>query len=259
MTAGYLQKFRAAKEAEIAALKENPPAGQIRTDKLDFLKSLRKGVREKGLAVIAEYKRASPSRGAINLTLTPQEAGAAFQEAQALSVLTEETYFQGHLDYIAQLASFGRPILRKDFIFHPLQVQATGQTRASAVLLIVRLTPEEKLLAELLELARHYRLAAVTEVLDEEDLLCARRAGAEIIQVNARNLDSLKMDSQKQIQLIRKFPPREKEFWIAASGAAGPGDLKRAREAGFGAVLAGSCLMEAPDPRQALAGLLAEY
>jgi indole-3-glycerol phosphate synthase len=253
-----LAKFRAAKAAEIARLKKNPPKPGA-TARPDFLGSLRAGAQKRGLGLIAEYKRASPSRGDLNLALAPEEAAAAYAAAEAVSVLTEETYFKGSLSYLGALAQNGRPVLRKDFIFDPLQVLETAATLAAAVLLIVRLTPEPSLLAELIALARAEGLVPVVEVFGPADLELARKAGAKVIQANARDLETLRVDLAGPLKLIKDYPPLGDEFWIAASGLATAQDLRERRAAGFGAALIGSALMGSGSPQGALSKLLREF
>ncbi len=256
-----LERFIEAKQAEIEALErigeENIPLWPH--DRSSFRQAISAG---KGgrIAVIAEYKRASPSRGVICESLSPEEVMRQYAAggAAAVSVLTEEAYFHGSMHYIERMAlamnEAGRhiPLLRKDFIFHPLQVAATLASPASALLLIVRLTPDIRLLRQLREQAEEGGLDAVVEVFDEQDLALARESGARIIQVNARNLVTLKVDRNACLKLIRAFPPEKGELWVAASGMSCHRDVQDASECGFHAVLIGSSLMENARPRDAL-------
>jgi indole-3-glycerol phosphate synthase len=123
---------------------------------------------------------------------------------------------------------------------------------ASAVLLIVRLTPEAGLLKELIFLASSFGLRAVVEIFEPDELKLARQAGAEIIQVNSRDLKTLKVDLDRPAEIIKKYPPLDNEFWIAASGLSKPAELVRVRDLGFGAVLVGTALMKSGQPREAL-------
>ena len=147
-------------------------------------------------------------------------------------------------------------MLRKDFIFHPLQVAAALSTPASALLLIVRLTPDAGLLRELREQAEAGGMEAVVEVFDARDVALARESGANIIQVNARDLASLAVDRRACLALAKECPPREGELWIAASGMSCRSDLEEAAKAGFRAALVGSALMEHGRPGEALRALL---
>ncbi|MDR3204614.1 MAG: indole-3-glycerol-phosphate synthase [Deltaproteobacteria bacterium] len=254
---GELERFKAAKENEIKRLiADSSSIKPFNGSRLSFTQALKKGLCHRNLAIIAEYKRASPSLGDIDLNLSPEQAAANYHRADALSILTEETYFKGSLSYIERALAPKLPILRKDFIFHPLQIAATAATAASAVLLIVRLTPQLEQLKLLMGAALEGGLEVVVEVFDEIDLETARLAEAKIIQVNRRDLCGLTLQSEKQLSLIEKFPPLPGELWIAASGLKSAADLKTVVEAGFSAALIGSALMASSSPSKALGALL---
>jgi indole-3-glycerol phosphate synthase len=251
-----LEKFRAAKADEIARLiqleKTHKLPAPLTGERPDFARALW----ETGPgAVIAEYKRASPSRGEINLSVTCEQVAQAYKDAgaAALSVLTEETYFKGSLDFLARMAPAGLPMLRKDFILHPLQVVATAATPASALLLIARML-NSKELRDLLALAQAFDLAAVVEVCDVRDLEKAQGVSPDIIQVNNRDLDTLTCDLSVA-ESLSEFK-REDQIWIAASGIARPEDVTRMVEAGYDAVLVGTSLMSEGDPGAALGRLV---
>lgn len=250
-----LEQFRRAKQPEIQALmrllEENnlPPVLSTRRP------SLSQALLDHGPgAVIAEYKRASPSRGEINARWTPLQAaqGYARAGAAALSVLTEEVYFHGSLDYLPVMAETGLPVLRKDFILHPLQIRMTAATPASAVLLIARMLSQPELEVMLSE-CRVFGLEAVVEVFDQADLNKAKAVNATMIQVNNRDLDRLTTDLCISEDLIRH--KAEGEVWISASGMNTAQDMARMRDAGFHGLLVGSRLMQEPDPGRALAEL----
>ena len=170
--------------------------------------------------------------------------------AAAISVLTEETYFKGSLDYLEAVSGAGLPMLRKDFLLHPLQVVETAATRASALLLIVRMLTDGEL-AEMLGLTYDAGLEAVVEVFDEADLDRAEAAGAHIIQVNNRDLDTLQTDLAVARRLAaRKRPGR---IWIAASGIRSRADVLNMASFGYNAVLVGTSIMAEADPGAALA------
>jgi len=228
--------------------------------RLDFAGRLRQCAADQGLAVIAEYKRASPSRGNLALDLGPVQAALAFAQggAAAMSVLTEKSRFRGRRDFITRAWDggaelFALPILRKDFIFDPLQVRATAALPASALLLIVKLSPQAARLRELRLLAESFGIQAVVEVLDEADLDLARSSGATIIQVNARDFKDLSVDLSRALSLARRAEPGE--LWIAASGFSRAEELTAAAEAGFTAALVGTALMRGGRPAEALIGL----
>lgn len=254
-----LEKFRQVKQAEIEALNELEKAGNLDApvqQRPDFATAL---TRPDSIAVIAEYKRASPSKGVIRTDLIVEDIAASYKKAgaAAISILTEEKWFDGHMDYLARAAVItGRdfPILRKDFIFHPIQIKATAQSPASSILLITRLYKNAAELRYLRELAESLNLAAVVEIFNYHDLEMAREAGARIIQVNARDLQTLQVN-RKEALALGKYAKSD-EIWIAASGISKAEHLKEAREAGFNAVLIGSALMAEPDPYSALCRLL---
>lgn len=250
-----LEKFRAAKLAEIAHLTaleaaENLPL-PYQGARPSFSDALLAGA---PIAVIAEYKRASPSAGDINLGLTPKDVAAMYAAsgAAAMSVLTEEIYFKGSLDYLEAMSGPGLPLLRKDFLLHPLQVAATAATKASALLLIVRMLSDATL-AEMLRHTYDAGLEAVVEVFDETDLARAEAADAHIVQVNSRDLNTLTTDLAVAERLAkRKHPGR---IWIAASGIKTRADVLHMADLGFDAVLVGTSLMAGDNPGAALARL----
>lgn len=260
-----LERFVEAKRPEIKALESmsdeafRPWQGK----RPSFSRALEEGGGG-ALAVVAEYKRASPSRGVICETLEPEDVALQYASsgAGAVSVLTEERYFHGSIDYLFRMAHAMEqagttvPMLRKDFLFHPLQVAATLATPASALLLIVRLTPDARLLRDLREAAEAGGVEAVVEVFDERDVALARESGARIIQVNARDLASLRVDRGACLSLAESCPPKSGELWIAASGMSCRADLEAAASAGFHAALVGSALMEGGRPGEALQRML---
>ncbi|MDE7241824.1 indole-3-glycerol-phosphate synthase [Desulfovibrio sp.] len=264
-----LERFRAAKAAELAALRRAEAAGTLPAPwsgpRPDFAAALATRPLRGPLNVVAEYKRASPSKGVICEALSVEDAARQYAAAgaAALSILTEEELFRGDLAFLARARQAlespgapGLPLLRKDFIFDPLQVRATAATPASALLLIVRLTPEASLLRDLREQAERCGMAAVVEIFDAEDLALARESGARIIQVNARDLESLKVDRDAPLALIRDEPPLPGETWIAASGMDSFAHLELAADAGYRAALVGTALMAGGEPGAALARLL---
>ncbi len=255
---GLLAAFRAEKEKEIAALIRQEQEGRFPAPLCAVRPSFRAALTAPHggiLPVIAEYKRASPSRGNIRIDLSPEDVAGRYAAAGAtcLSVLTEGSRFKGELGFLPRMASAGLPLLRKDFILDSLQVRATAATPASALLLIVRLTPDARILRELREEAERFGMDVVVEIFNSEDLALARESGARIIQVNARDLDTLRMD--RDACLSMGAARRDGELWIAASGMSEQEHLRRAAEAGFDAVLIGSGLMADTDPGAALARL----
>lgn len=265
--------LRVAKYDEIARLQvladdDMLPEAQT-APRPDFRAALRRRAGHT-LPVIAEYKRASPSRGVINDRLTPEEVAAQYTDAGAacVSVLTEESWFKGHMDFLHRMTGpcghltgtgQGVPLLRKDFLFHPLQVLATAASPASALLLIVRLTPSVVVLRDLREQAEQYGMDAVVEIFDAHELDMARESGARIIQVNARDLSTMKVDRTACLQLgAQRHCGGRDELWVAASGLETPHHLRDAAEAGYDAALVGTALMRDNAPGAALRRLLGD-
>jgi indole-3-glycerol phosphate synthase len=206
--------------------------------------------------VIAELKKASPSKGLIrgdfdvaSLAVELEEAGAA-----ALSVLTNERYFQGSLENLEIASQATRlPCLRKDFIIDEFQLQEARAHRADAVLLIVAALTQ----AELVNLHRRadeLELDVLCEVHDAAELQRALDAGCETIGVNNRDLRTFRVDLNTSLQLARLMPPGVVK--VAESGIETGDDIASLREVGFDAFLIGESLMRAPRPGEALRQLL---
>ncbi|MGD0182598.1 MAG: indole-3-glycerol phosphate synthase TrpC [Terriglobales bacterium] len=224
-------------------------------------RGFRRGLESKsqnGIAVIAELKRASPSRGLIrsdfdsaSLAKDLEAAGAA-----ALSVLTDEEFFQGSLENLRRASAGTKlPCLRKDFIVDEFQLLEARANGADAVLLIVAaLSPEE--LELLAGRAREYGLDVLCEVHDEEELRRAEDAGCTLIGVNSRDLRTFKVDLQTAFRLADSIP--KTALRVAESGINNGTDIARLRAAGYQAFLIGESLMKAKSPGEALKGLLAE-
>ncbi|GAB6113747.1 indole-3-glycerol phosphate synthase TrpC [Desulfomicrobium salsuginis] len=249
-----LEKFRAAKQAEIDELKRLRDAESTHAAYAGHRPGFGAALTAPGSSgIIAEYKRASPSKGDINLGVPPHEtcAGYARAGACALSILTESRYFKGDLAFLAEVAPVGLPLLRKDFIVDPLQVEATAATPASAILLIVRMFEDQDDLAYLHGLCVSLRLEPVVEVFDERDLDRAKELGARIIQVNNRDLGTLATDLNRCLDMVRR--KEEGEIWIGASGISTPEQVRELRSAGLDALLIGTALMQHGDPGRGLA------
>lgn len=205
------------------------------------------------VSVIAEVKRASPSKGAINADLAIDEQCRAYEKggASAISVLTEPSSFAGKIEDLtdARIAS-SLPLLRKDFIVDELQILEARAAGASAVLLIVRAIPPSRL-EDLFRCALEHRLDALVEVRDERELETALEIGASIIGVNNRDLETLEVDDAAH--RITPLIPRKCKA-VAESGYRTRDHVMKAADAGADAVLIGSVLSASPSP----AGLLAE-
>ncbi|MBU4526178.1 MAG: indole-3-glycerol-phosphate synthase [Desulfomicrobium sp.] len=251
-----LEKFRRAKQAEVDELIRLRDAGHRHAPHDGLRPEFGAALTRPGTSgIIAEYKRASPSRGDINLDVLPLQACRGYAEAGAcaLSILTESTYFKGDLSFLAEVAPLGLPLLRKDFIIHPLQVEATMATAASAILLIVRMFDELDELAQLHALCLTNGLEPVVEVFDERDLDRAKEIGSTIIQVNNRDLDTLTTDLGRCLDMVRR--KQTGEIWIGASGINTPEQVRELKAAGLDALLIGTALMQHGDPGQGLAAL----
>jgi indole-3-glycerol phosphate synthase len=250
-----LDRFREAKKDELEHLRAHPTTAFFQGVRPAFIWDDRNPGGTGTISVIAEYKRASPSRGVINAHITPAEIARLYTEggANAISVLTEKKYFGGELAFLHQIAQHTHlPLLRKDFIFDELQVRDTATTPASAMLLIVALTPDVKQLRDLRLLAESFGIEAVVEIFNEAELEVAREAGSRIIQVNNRNLETLAMDMSTTLRLIKQRLPAER--WIAASGIDSHEALTRLK--GYDAALIGRALMSEENPKQALASII---
>ena len=221
----------------------------------DFAGALRRG--DDGRArVIAELKRASPSRGLIRREFSVVSLARELDAngAAALSVLTEARYFRGSPAFLrAASACVGIPVLRKDFIVESYQVYEARAWGADAVLLIAAvLSPAE--LVELHGLARRLGLAVLAEVHNAEELEVVLDAGAEIVGVNSRDLRTFDTDLSATEELLSRIP--EGLVRVAESGIRTPEDVVRMSEAGADAFLVGETLMRAASPGQALAELV---
>jgi indole-3-glycerol phosphate synthase len=212
-----------------------------------------RALRGETLRVIAEVKRASPSKGAIapGLDAAAQARAYAAGGAAAISVLTEPTRFGGALEDLgAATAAVGIPVLRKDFIVAPVQIWEARVHGAAAVLLIARaLSPND--LAALHDEARNAGLEVLVEIRDASELARALSIGAAVIGVNNRNLETLAIDPRTAPAIIPHIPAAV--IAIAESGMAHTDDARPAQAAGADALLIGSAISAAPDPRAAVA------
>lgn len=223
---------------------------------------LDRALRGTGTRVIAEVKRASPSRGPIAEGIDAREVARDYLAAgaAAISVLTDGPFFQGSLADLAAVAALAhadaepRPVLRKDFLLDPYQVVEARAHGADAVLLIVALLGGD-LLVEMLDAVRDRGMQALVEVHDEAELGVAVAAGAPVIGVNNRDLRSFTVDLGTTERLALLVPADR--VVVAESGIHGPADVRRLAAAGASAILVGESLMTAPDRRMSLRGLLA--
>jgi indole-3-glycerol phosphate synthase len=222
-----------------------------------FRRALESGS-ENGIVVIAELKRASPSRGLIRSDFDPTSLATELEEAgaAALSVLTDAEFFQGSLENLRRAsASTQLSCLRKDFIVDEFQLLEARASGADAVLLIVAALSEAEL-KMLTGRAGEYNLDVLCEVHDGEELKRAANAGHTLIGVNNRDLRTFQVDLQTAFRLADQIP--NKALRVAESGIHNGADIARLRAAGYEAFLIGESLMKAESPGEALRALLAD-
>jgi indole-3-glycerol phosphate synthase len=216
-------------------------------------------LRQPGVAVIAEVKRASPSKGAIAPDIVAADVAREYIAggASAISVLTDRTFFRGSIEDLEAVAALGRasvtPVLRKDFVIDAYQIAEARAAGAAAVLLIVAAL-ELARLAELHDAAREYGLDALVEVHDEAELEIALGIGATLVGVNNRDLRSFNVDLATTERLAAAVP--DEVTLVGESGIRTRDDVERLRQAGVHAVLVGETLMRAPDRSAAIRELL---
>jgi indole-3-glycerol phosphate synthase len=199
------------------------------------------------IRLIAEIKKASPSKGLIRSDFDPLKIASIYESkpVSALSVLTEEDYFQGQLSYISQVKDITtKPILRKDFIFDEYQLYESRASGADAVLLIAAVL-EQSQAKEYLHLAAELGLTVLFEVHNEEDLEKALRVDAEIIGINNRNLKTLSIDLSTTLRLKKEVPAGK--IVVSESGISTRKDVLMLQDNGIDAMLIGTSFMETPD------------
>lgn len=210
-----------------------------------------------GIAVIAELKKASPSKGLIRADFRAGDLAGELESAgaAALSVLTDEEFFQGSLENLRLASEAVRiPCLRKDFILDEFQILEARANSADAVLLIVAALTQAEL-AALTHSARSQQLDVLCEVHDEEELQRALDAGCDLIGVNTRDLRTFEVNADIALHLAQKLPGNV--VHVAESGIRAGEDIARLKEAGYHAFLIGESLMRAERPGEALRSLIA--
>jgi indole-3-glycerol phosphate synthase len=220
-----------------------------------FTEGLRSAAAD-GPAVIAEIKKASPSKGLIRSDFYPATLARTFQAAgaAALSVLTDEEFFQGSLEYLEEASrAVSIPCLRKDFILDPFQVLEARAAGADAILLIVS-AHTDSALSDLRDEAHSMGLDVLCETHDREEMKRAVDLGFELIGVNSRDLRTFSVRTEVLIELVSELP--QNVVRVAESGIRTAEDIATLREAGYHAFLVGEALMRQPDPAATLALLL---
>ena len=219
--------------------------------------ALRTALSANRINIIAEFKRRSPSKGVIRSAADPSKIAGEYASggAAAVSVLTEENYFDGSLDDLRAIRRAIRlPLLRKDFVFDEYQVHEAAAAGADAILLIVAALDDEKL-SSLREIAEDkLGMDALVEVHDEAEMTRAAQCGAKLIGVNNRDLRTFEVSLETSLKLANDAPSNA--VLISESGLKSTEDLLRLKAAGYRGFLIGESLMRAESPRQALTELL---
>jgi len=249
-----LERILETKRQEVAAAKSRTPVveqlariGDLEDQPRGFARALR-GMKESGgTALIAEVKKASPSKGIIRADFDPLEIAEIYQDngATCLSVLTDEQYFQGHLRFLALIREqVSLPLLRKDFIIDPYQVYEARAAGADAILLIAAALNDSQL-EELAGLAGELRLDTLLEVHNEAELERALPVPADLIGINNRDLKTFVTDLGVTERLAGRIPSHQ--LAVAESGIHSRADIERLQQAGAGAFLVGESLMRDAD------------
>jgi indole-3-glycerol phosphate synthase len=258
-----LSRILQVKRAEVAQAMQHEPLAAVRAraearkDTRDFIGALRARIAQGAPAVIAEVKRASPSRGMLREHFDPIEIGASYARGGAvcLSVLTDRHFFQGApADLHEARKASGLPALRKDFIIDEYQVAEARAWGADCLLLIVAAL-EPALMRDLEAAAQALGLAVLVEVHDAEELEQALMLSTPLIGVNNRDLKTFEVSLDTTLALLPQIGPER--LVVTESGVLQPADVARLRAAGVNAFLVGEALMRAPDPGAELARLFA--
>ena len=258
-----LKRIVAVKHEEIAAARAKRSLSSIReeaeADRVTrgFEKSLRAKIAGGASGVIAEIKKASPSKGVIRADFRPAEIAQSYERhgAACLSVLTDEQFFQGSADYLRQArAAVALPVLRKDFMVDEYQVFEARAMGADCILLIAA-SLDDALMGELEACAMSLGMDVLVEVHDAVELDRALRLRTPLLGINNRNLRTFEVTLDTTLGLLSAIPADR--LVVTESGILARADVARMRAAGVQAFLVGEAFMRAPDPGQALAALFA--
>ncbi len=258
-----LDKIVAVKREEIAAAQSRRDLASMRreaearTDVRDFIGALRTRVVARQPAVIAEVKKASPSKGILREHFVPGEIAASYERhgAACLSVLTDASFFQGAEAYLAEArAACALPVLRKDFMVDPYQVFEARAMGADCILLIAACLDDARMV-DLEAQAMALGLAVLVEVHDGAELDRALRLKTPLVGINNRNLRTFEVTLDTTIGLLSRVP--KDRVLVTESGILAPSDVARMRDADVHAFLIGEAFMRAADPGAALARLFA--
>jgi indole-3-glycerol phosphate synthase len=258
-----LDKIVAVKREEVAASLRHKPLDVVRADAesrvltRDFEGALRAKIAAGQAAVIAEIKKASPSKGVLRAEFIPADIAQSYAEfgAACLSVLTDKQFFQGSVDFLKQArASCDLPVLRKDFMIDAYQIYEARAMGADAVLLIAACLDDARM-ADLEAVARSLDMAVLVEVHDRAELDRALKLKTRLVGINNRNLKTFEVSLQTTLDMLPDVPADR--LLITESGIQTPDDVRRMREAKVHAFLVGETFMRAQEPGEALAKLFA--
>ena len=262
-----LTKIVATKHEEVAQASKRQSLSSVRQDAesrvltRDFEAALRAKIARGQAAVIAEVKKASPSKGVLRADFEPADIAQSYAEgdgqvsAACLSVLTDREYFQGRIDYLKQArASCLLPVLRKDFMVDAWQIYESRAIGADAILLIAACLDDAQM-RDFEAIAHDLDMAVLVEVHDAAELERALRLATPLIGVNNRNLKTFEVSLQTTLDLQKQVPPER--LLITESGVATRADVEQLRAAGVQAFLVGEAFMRAEEPGLALAELFA--
>jgi indole-3-glycerol phosphate synthase len=256
-----LTRILAVKREEVAAAKRAKSLAVLRDEisaalpPRDFLSAIQVRVEVMVPAVIAEIKKASPSKGVLREDFRPAEIAASYAEhgATCLSVLTDRQFFQGSPDYLREArAACDLPVLRKDFIVDPYQIYEARAMGADCILLIVAAL-QPGLMSDLEGIAHELDMAVLVEVHDEQELALALELATPLVGINNRNLRTFETSLSTTIDLLPDIP--ETRIVISESGILSLADVATLRQNNVHAFLVGEAFMRAPDPGAALADL----
>jgi indole-3-glycerol phosphate synthase len=258
-----LDKIVAVKREEVAAALKQKSLAAVRADAesrvltRDFEGAMRAKIAAGQAAVIAEIKKASPSKGVLRADFIPADIAQSYAEfgAACLSVLTDKQFFQGSVDYLKQArASCDLPVLRKDFMIDAYQVYEARAMGADAILLIAACLDDAQM-ADMEAVARSLDMAVLVEVHDRAELDRALKLKTRLVGINNRNLKTFEVSLQTTLDLLPHVPADR--LLVTESGILSVGDVKRMRDANVNAFLVGEAFMRASEPGEALAKLFA--
>ena len=260
-----LKKICEVKVQEVAAAKQQMSLADMRRDAesrvltRDFVGALRAKIARKQAAVIAEIKKASPSKGVIRKDFIPADLAQSYAmgdgdtSAACLSVLTDRQFFQGQPDFLKQArASCLLPVLRKDFMIDPYQIYESRSMGADCVLLIAACLEDAQMI-EMEQIARSLDMAVLVEVHDAAELERALKLKTPLLGINNRNLRTFEVSIETTLALQKDVPADR--LLITESGILAKSDVQTMRDAGVHAFLVGEAFMRAPEPGEALAKL----